>query len=387
MALTLGVACGDESLAPESKNVEARLSGGTSSTMWQVTEQGLKYLGSIAAQVSVVYASEYLTTSVESIVRTNLPLSERKALAAKAEEATKFGPSRAATLEKQPLATSQVATRWRASLSTPRRHFKTKDGKDVGIQMINDPRGGGRPPMAVMVYDGDRPVSLNEYSFVKDGTHWRPTGSRSTLFDSTGRPRLIAVHDLVNVHYTSFGVTAASNASSGGLQRFGTTLKRFVQPDALYAAGACDEDGQCLREAIIVAGAEAAWAAGVVAAVAAYAACPATAGATCLAGLAAQAALVGLDIALGVAIGDYYSCTHVAHDANGNAYNRSGIGSGTLSAPGATLDCVPLHEPMNEASVMSPSGCYSEVWEISYDGGETWQYWSSVWVCPELNMT
>ena len=57
MALMLGVACGDESLAPESKNVEARLSGGTSSTMWQVTEQGLNYLGSIAAQVDVTPGS------------------------------------------------------------------------------------------------------------------------------------------------------------------------------------------------------------------------------------------------------------------------------------------------------------------------------------------
>ena len=84
-----------------------------------------------------------------------------------------------------------------------------------------------------------------------------------------------------------------------------------MQPDALYATDACDA-GLCLREALILAGAEAAWAAGFAAVGLAAAGCAALAvptfGLACGPFVVANLALVGLDIALGIALADYISC-------------------------------------------------------------------------------
>jgi hypothetical protein len=235
--------------------------------------------------------------------------------------------------------------------------FKTQDGRDVALQAIADPRGEDRPPVAVMIYEGDRPVSIHQYRYVKEGKHWRPRASRVTIFGSDGKPNLVVTNDIAAAQFGSIVLPRASTWLLDGLHAMGGSLGRLVLPDVLYAAqDQLDAGSSCSREAAILAGAVLAEAAAVAFLAAAVAACPVTV-VTCFAVVAAQLALTAADIALGVAYGDYYNCTHPQKKTTGDGSGAGGSFDG------------------------SGDGCFTLDFYVSYDGGNSWIYDGSALAC------
>ena len=216
--------------------------------------------------------------------------------------------------------------------------------------MVDDPRGGGRPPAAIMTFDGDRPVSMHQYVYTRDGNRWRPARSRVTVFGGNGKPAAVTENDLTTLQTASFAVPGTATALIDGFRRVGGSLSKLVQPDVLFAATM--DDASCFREAELVAAATLAEIAGAGFLAAAILACPGTLGLTCLAVIALQIALAGLDLALGVAVADWYLCLNPSPITRGSGGGTGG--GGPRDGSGA--------------------GCYDITWEISYDGGLTWQF-------------
>jgi hypothetical protein len=154
-------------------------------------------------------------------------------------------------------------------------------------------------------------------------------------------------------------------------------LAQLVEPDAAYAQSLYgyddypdygDGSGNCIREALNLAAATLAEAAAVAALTAAYASCVPSPETCVPLVLGAQAALAAADIFLGIAIADYYNCTHPPSSSygygggGGGGYGGGGYGGGGGGGGGG-------------------GSCGYEVWEISYDGGSSWGYWGTFWTC------
>ena len=224
--------------------------------------------------------------------------------------------------------------------------------------MIDDPRGGGRPPVAIMTFDGDRPVSMHQYVYARDGNRWRPTRSRDTVYGGNGKPAAVMENDLSAPQTAGVAVPGTAATLTDGFRRVGGSLSNLVQPDVLFAATM--DDASCFREAALVAAATAAQIAGVGFLAAAILACPGTLGLTCWAVIGLQIALAGLDLALGVALADWYLCL------NPSPITR---GSGATTGGGGSRDG------------LGGDGCYEITWEISYDRGLTWQFFGITLQC------
>ena len=266
------------------------------------------------------------------------------------------------------------------------------DGQHFDIHYLEKKGPDKEPPFAVILMKNGKPVAQSEFTYERERGRWKPSKSRSTLFDSAGHVQLVTLHDFSAVNTSLIGNVGARSVPAQFYARIGASLSRLVQPDVLYAADACGIES-CVREALILAGAEAAWAGGVAAAGIALAGCAAAAiptfGLACGPYVVAQLVLVGLDIALGVALGDYLNCknrgTLVASISplSGTSGPALAGAASTLQPRTATFDCSSGGGSAGDGSGSGggSSQCGMVVWEISYDGGSTWQYWGTFWTC------
>jgi hypothetical protein len=257
----------------------------------------------------------------------------------------------------------------RPSLVRPRakgRSFKNrKDGKEIEVQFVDDPRGGDRPPAAMVTWLNGRAASVNQYTYRKIGKSWVPTSSRTTIYDSTGRAAFVAsnTYSAMTVSASSLN-SLGSDALAGGVGKLVTALGRLVQPDVLYAETVADDiDAGCGMKAAAAAGAEFAWLTAVAALATAWTAC-ATTIIECPAIVAAQAALAVADYYFGKAQAEYALCLQQQQPAPPPAAPAPVAGDGS--------------KPQGDQGGVS---CGVITWEISYDDGESWNYLGTSTTC------
>ena len=79
----------------------------------------------------------------------------------------------------------------------------TGDGRTIRVQVAEDSRGGGRPPVAAVLYDKDRPVVRIEYKYKPDGARWEVVSSRASMLDAAGRVTLVVDRDYSGLRWTT----------------------------------------------------------------------------------------------------------------------------------------------------------------------------------------
>jgi hypothetical protein len=374
LTLAVAYACSDNVAAPRDGS-DIRASGTWVSSLWKPGATGLEYVGS-ASGVTEVTANARNFRAHQSDLR-EIPLGPMEIESLRS--ALKRGPLNSSDAQ-QGADRSAPAP---APKGSTLRSFKARSvalkgagGENLRLLFVDHPLGGGRPPLAVEILKDGRPVAMNEYSYAPDGNGWRAVRSRSSLFDAKGKVTLIADHDLSRVRRGPAKVSVGSarwfrEEIGGGV----ALLAQLVEPDAAYAQSFYysgdypdygDGSGDCIREAWTLAAATLAEAAAVGALKAAYVSCVPSPETCIPLVLAAQAALASADIFLGIAIADYYNCKHPPS----STYGYGGGGGGGYGGGGGGGG--------------GGGSCSYEVWEISYDGGSSWQYWGTFYTCQNM---
>ncbi|NOT08210.1 MAG: hypothetical protein HOP28_08390 [Gemmatimonadales bacterium] len=364
-------ACGEQVSAPNGSGSidKSQVQGTAIMSFWKPGTAGMTYLGAVSADSDPSESGQSMQARrdrVRPITLAAADVEAKRPTISKAFSTFQYkGPAKASAAD--PFAQS------RAPLTRPMlqgRTFttKTSDGKNVRVQIADDPRGGSRPPLATAIYVNERIVAVHEMSYKKTGGKWTPTEVTVTAFDSTGQVSLISNQDLRGL---SFGGTS----TLGGLKRFqdrlksvGRRMQDLVLPDAAYAAmpASMEEPGEsCFQEwvelgiaalanGIAFAGVLAAEA-GCLSAATALLSCPAW-------GLAAAAyAITSLnflwaDYRLGVCRGE--NPTPPSSGGGGGGTGGGGTGGGGTGQV-----------------------CQEYTIEISFDGGSSWHYYGTVRVC------
>jgi len=354
--LTVSYACSERAIAPTATDDanEFAVSGILSSSLWRVDGAQLTYAGSLSAQGRITQDKNGVHQEFEPALVTKVPLSL-------ATPRLGLSPLRAPAANKTPLpGGAQVS--WRSRLTSTRVQLGTRDGKRISMQRVADPRGGERPPIATMLYDGDRPVSLIEGVYQKEGKRWKPTRARVTIFGKDGKPSVITEDNFAAMQTASVAIPGTAAVLADGFRRVGGSLSRLIQPDALYAASLTDEDEErCWKERLAVAGAAGTQIAADIALGIAITACAATGGVLCPAVIAASIAAAAAAVNYLIKVADYDACMSRPEPIISVAGGGGGGGGGGEG-----------------------KGCYDVDWEVSYDGGWSWSYYGTQRVCEGI---
>lgn len=352
--LVVVYACSDTAVAPHASSESEFFANGVVSSTHQVVENGkLVYVGSVSGSVAVKKTSR----GFEATGGGGIPQGSMSPKGSKLPTEVPFGfPTLKATAGVSANHTSGPPPVWRARLNTKMKKFTTADGKTVSVQIVNDARGGGRPPVWMMLYDGSRPTQSIEFKYAKDGKKWRVAEARSTIFGADGRPSKVITSDFRAVQQGSLNVGSRLNITPL-MREIGSEFGRLFQPDVLYAATVAeelDEEGlpACLGLKIEVAGLTLAVAAEAAGLLIIGGTCVTTL-ITCPAWLAAVVAYEATVLILAATIIQLYECQHPTPPPPPPPVTR---GSGGPSG--------------GESSELT---CTTVYWEISYDGGLTWQ--------------
>ncbi|MEO5818025.1 MAG: hypothetical protein ABIT20_22340 [Gemmatimonadaceae bacterium] len=324
------------------------MSGILTSALWQVNGSQLSYAGSVSAQARIT--QDKAGAVHQQLEQTSISTAPTSA------PTQRFGRSLLTVPSTNKLALPEGAqVSWRTQFKSPRENLTLRDGKRVSLQRVADPRGGGRPPVATMLYDGDRPVSLIEAQYLKEGKRWKATKARITLFGKDGKPSAVTESNLAALQTASVALPGTPAAFADGFRRVGGSLSRLIQPDVLFAATTGDDDGgRCWSE----------W----------------------WAMMAAGAAQTAADIALGSAItacGAFIvTCPAIA----------GALLAVTATAATYLLRVIAYDQCMNppQPIIAAPGGggtggegdgCYEAEWQISWDGGWSWHHYSFETIC------
>jgi hypothetical protein len=349
--LAVSYACSERAIAPTAADDanEFAVSGILSSSLWRVDGAQLTYAGSVSAQGRITQDKNGVHQAFEPAVVTKAPSSLSK-------PGLGLSPLRAPSTNKTALAEGKQVS-WRSRLTSPRVQLGTRDGKRISMQRVADPRGGGRPPVAMMLYDGDRPVSLIEAVYQKEGKRWKPTRARVTIFGKDGKPSVVTEDNFAALQTASVAMPGTAAALADGFRRVGGSLSRLIQPDVLYAASLTEEDDEgCWRQRLAVIGAAGTQLAADIALGIAITACAASGGVLCPAVIAASIAAAAAAVNYLIKVAEYDDCMSRADPI---VSARGGGGGGSEGG----------------------NGCYDVVWEISYDGGWSWSYYDTQQVC------
>ncbi len=351
--LAVSHACSERAVAPTATDDanEFTISGILSSSLWRVDEGQLTYAGSVSAQGRITQDENGVRQNFEPGLATTAPPPA-------SAQRFSFSPLRAPSTSTL-AAAGGARLSWRARLQSPRVDLTTSDGKRVSLQRIADPRGGGRPPVATMLYDGDRPVSLIEGLYQKDGKRWKPTRARITIFGKDGKPSAVTENDFTALQTASVAMPGTAAVLADGFRRVGGTLSKLIQPDALYAASAGDDEERCWRQRLAVAAAALQQVAADVALGIAMTACASSGGLLCPTVLVAMAAVAASAVNYLLKVIDYDECMSRQDPIVGSG------GDGTSGGGGSD----------------EHGGCEIIIWEISYDGGSTWEFYDTQWSC------
>jgi hypothetical protein len=281
-----------------------------------------------------------------------------------------------ATQQVAPSVDKKADAIYRPSFGMAPKHFRSADGKDVSLQEIPDRRGAGRPPLAVLTYIKGKVGTLFEFGYEKKGDKWRPTRVRTTLFDNQGKPHSIIDQTLPDFPTTSKDVAIIPPRILKAMGLAGSLLTQAALPDALHAATLDGEvSNACLSQWLAFSGAAAL--------VATYASMLVSVGASCVSTLitctaylyvvAQYEAAVVLAAAAYVALNECRA-SHPCHGLD----ESIGV-SGAPNALHVQAICEVSEGGNGGGSGGSGGGgfgevdCHWEYWEISYDGGISWE--------------
>jgi hypothetical protein len=351
--LAVSYACSERAVAPTAADEanEFAISGILSSSLWRVDGKQLTYAGSVSAQGRLTQDKNGVHQAFEPAVVSDGPTS-------RSAPSLALSPLRTATANKVPVPEGGQAA-WRTRLTSPRLPLPTRDGKRMSLQRVADPRGGGRPPVATMLYDGDRPVALVEGVYQKDGKRWKPTRARVTIFGKDGKPSVVTENDLAALQTASVAIPGTAAVLANGFRQVGGSLSKLIQPDALYAASPFDELDQerCWRERVALVAAVAAQLAADIGLGTAITACGASGGTLCPAVIGAQLAVAATATNYVLRVIDYDQCMSRPQPILAPVGTSGGGGGGY------------------------GDGCYDVIWDVSYDGGYSWSYYGTQRVC------
>ena len=280
-------ACADRVVAPPASTpaLDLEASAVFVSTLWRPSDTGATYLGGITG-TAALDASHTAPAVATANVR---PLD-----AARAPQSLGIAPS-ASPLADRPASGALERLVTMRDVTLP-----AVNGKRMRLRVADDPRRDGRGPMAVAIYQDDRPVAVTEYSYAKGTRGWRLARSRSTILDGAGKATLVVDNDVDRV--LAAAARGAAPDASGTASR---------DEDGNYPDDGLTDDGEgirCASQMLDVAAKGALWTAAAAAVVAAASSCTLAPPACAVALVAAEAALVAADIALGVAIGELVRC-------------------------------------------------------------------------------
>lgn len=364
--LAVGYACSDV-VAPRA-GPDIFASGTWTSSLWKPEGAGFRHVSSISGWAEVGAKSGKV--SVQNSAVREMPLgpvqieSLRSAL-------------RSSVVEGGELVTDNKSLKEPAPKGALVRQFKTRSqsltgpaGENLRLEFVDHPLGSGRPPLAVMIFQDEKPVVFNEFTYERSGTGWRAVRSRSNILDADGKVSLVADQDLSRVgrRGRSVGDAGLTPWLRQGLGSAATQFAKLVQPDALYAGptASAELDAPCAKEMMNAVVASIAHAAAVLGVATAYASCVELGSACKPLIWGAQALLVAADIALGVAVGELVACEGRAAEPGPVPPPSSGGGGSGGGGGGGTLLCT------------TTSTYYS------WDGGVTWYFMYSTRTCQQV---
>lgn len=340
--VTLSYACTDQVSAPVARNsdLDFTVNEILATKVWRTNGTQPVYLGRGTSTLQTSRRGRNLYFKVGEVT-----VDPQKA--SPPPMSSSFGPTTG--VEGPAEVNGKAITNWRARFNTPVQKLKTKDGKDVGIQVVDDKRGGGRPPTAFMIYDGDRPSSMHQVLYTHERGQWIPSRIRVTTYGKKdGRAIAVTEYDRAAGPATSVRMQRAPGIMRN-LRDLEGTLARLVQPDALYAQGFSD----CFNELAAVVGWIGCQIAADVALGLAIVACAALQLEFCAAIPALQAVSYICGVELVIAIIHWTNC---AFPSIGSSGTGGGTGGGKTT-------------------------CTEVIIEVSTDGGLTWQYDHTEWQC------
>jgi len=351
--------CTDSAVSPRTtdESTGPRTTGVLVTSLWRPAETGLDYVGSVSGRVASTAAEGWVYATGGAPTALELPQSEVETLRSALSTS-------AAQLSQRSFAGLHYSSpSGRAPMRLLRPVFTGRsieqvapDGKRIRVQFQEEGAGVGGPPRATAIFVNERLAVLSRNAYARGATGWVPARAEVTLFDSTGAVAVVFTLDLRAMagRSSSFDVLGLGRLEDR-VARVCRQFGQWVAPAPLYAASMSPEGGPCWEQfytGLLAAGATGGSLALFTAALASCSgfviSCPAMAAALAASGLSFGA--------LAETILAYWACI--------NQWGGSGGGGGGGGGGG---------EPR--------SHCLWETWEISYDGGETWSYYGTFYVC------
>jgi hypothetical protein len=367
--LVLGVsyACSETSVAPNATSDSSFPSTGVIGAAVQDVKDGnLVYVGTVSSSVLTKKSARGFETTSDGTA----PRGSMAGTASALPTAVPLGfPQLQAMSGVSASKTPGPPAVWRMRLSTPMQKIVTADGKTLSVQLVNDMRGGGRPPVSMLIHDGSRTSQFVEFKYVKDGKKWRAAEIHSTIFGDDGRPSKVITSDLRAIQQGSLNVGSRLNITPL-LREIGSEFGRLIQPDVLYAATVAedlDDEGlpNCLGSKMVVAAALG-W-------VVAYGAGLVTVGASCVTTLITCAAwlyaVAWYELAvstLAAVTVQLWECQHPSSTLTTRVDSGGGVPGGGGSETGGS------------------GSCKTYKYEVSFDGGQTWRTERTWVVCQSI---
>ncbi len=387
--IVAGVACSDKEnpVAPD-QGTRVEESGRWSSTLWKAHEGALAYLGSARGDLTISVDTHGVRSARATGAALQLGAAKIQALG---KELVSSAPTLMMSPPSSPIPSATVGI-VRPTLRVKSVKLRTPDGRNVSMQFLDDPRGQGRPPLAVLTFLNGRAIGFNQYTYAPDGDGWRTTRVRSTGYDLNENAAFVADQDFSDVR------SHPAKVSSVGLgwwsthaNKAGKLLADLVTPDVAYAASSIE----CAAEMIEVGIATAEWSGAALVLAAAIASCEESPG-TCQAAVnGARVLLAAATARLAAATTALYKCTHPPPPSPvGGCLETNRVSASPSVANGMRIaqNCLTDKSGTGVAYTGGGGGggggewaCYTLVWEISYDGGETWSVYASETFCYLMN--
>jgi hypothetical protein len=376
------LACDGSIAAPGNEKVVRR--GNQITTVWTTDGGSLTYAGAATSQVVDRQKDSSLSTAYGPFRSIKLSMAEidrrRSAVEPKALELSlRVMKAISPSGQSSPSGPDMSTAIFRPSFGQPMTQWRSPEGRDIGFQMLTKKDLG---VTASLLFVDGRAVALAEFGYTKKSGKWKTSRMRSTFFDARGRPRMIVDTDLSDVNDVTSNVASLLKESSiKGVSWLNSTLKARALPDAAYAATTELPGMDCWPEFLAASTLDARAAFWAAAALIAGAECPTPLAAfTCIAAASALEAYF-------VALRDYKRALDTlaaCRRAHGHCFDEyRGVDDGLNI--GLRLDCEMPGEDDGDGPGGGSNDCEWFTYQISYDGGVTWQnYGEPFQICVDM---
>jgi len=371
LAVALTYACTDNAVGPHSRTnpstvIDVR--GDASGSIWKVAGGELTYVGAATAHFDGRLSEAGFrpkSSSARTLDLSPLEIEElRSRLSRNAISLTL--PASAPLVASGTSQAAGAAALRRISFKTRFRRGLERDG--VRTDWVPNPKGGKRPPVAMLVYKNGLATALIEPTYTQTATGWQPRRARTTVFDPTGAVSKIILSDFTNLESQLASAGFVDRFAAGALRAAGAFGMLF-RPDVLHAATQPDDAEditRCLTQASALAFATATLAIDLVALDTALAAC-ATSVVACAA-LPLVYARVARSTAAELAAAAFLAACWSADDCEetgGPVAETFVAGAHASTGQAAAASCT-------NGAGGSYQVCIDYQYEISFDGGVTW---------------